>query len=57
MASVDCKLKWILHLESSEFNLVMKALGGRLTPEEVDRAKDLGLDFSTRKVIQIKPAG
>ena len=42
MPSVDLILEHTLKLTTPELRLVLQALGGRLKPEDVDKAKQLG---------------
>lgn len=42
MPNVTVKMDWTMTLSTEELRLVLKALGGRLKPEEVGDAKALG---------------
>ena len=42
MTSVSLISEWNVSLTTQEFRLVMKSLGGRLKPEEIKDAKNLG---------------
>lgn len=41
MAAVDTKLEHVLTVNAEELRLILKALGGRLKPEDVEPAKAL----------------
>ncbi len=41
-ATMQLKPSYLLDLSHPEFLLVLKALGGRLTPADIDAAKELG---------------
>lgn len=42
MANINVRQSWLMDLETSELLLVLKALGGRLTPEDIKPARELG---------------
>ena len=42
MAQVAMKTEWDMSLTTPEFRLVLKALGGRLRPDEIEEARRLG---------------
>jgi hypothetical protein len=46
MAEVGMKEIWSLNVDTAELRLILKALGGRLKPEDLDEAKSLGNDLS-----------
>ena len=49
MATVDMKAEFQLILTAVEMRLVRAALSGRLKPEDVEAAKELGMEVSKRQ--------
>jgi len=46
---VDLKMEWKVTLVASEFNLILRALGGRLREEEKQLAAELGQELVEKK--------
>lgn len=49
MASVAGRHEWVVTLGPQEMLLVLKALGSRLRPEEVEAARELGDRLTAQK--------
>lgn len=49
MAGMEMETTWVFKLHSHQALLVLKALGGRLKPEEVEEAKVLGDELTKRR--------
>ena len=54
MADLSMRSTWTLELSSEELVLVLKALGGRLKPEERDAARLLGDDVTLNRIDQTR---
>lgn len=44
--------RWLFECNSHETTLILKALGGRLKPEDVEEAKKLGDSMTKQRAIQ-----
>lgn len=49
MSDIGIKSTWAVALETEELRLVLKALGGRLKPEDVEPARELGDRLSMQR--------
>lgn len=49
MSDIGIKSTWTMTLETEELRLVLKALGGRLKPEDQDAARELGNRLSVQR--------
>lgn len=54
MASLDPKFEWTLKVSTDELVMLLKALGGRLKPEELADAKTLGDNISKLRASSTK---
>jgi hypothetical protein len=46
MAEMGMKETWTINLDINELRLILKALGGRLKPEDLETANELGIELS-----------
>lgn len=54
MAEISIKQQYVINLTNSELLLVFKSLQGRLKPEEIPLAAELGVSLAKAKAGQIK---
>jgi hypothetical protein len=56
MSDIGVRQTWTMVLETEELRLVLKALGGRLKPEEIEAARALGDRMSIQRASATKSA-
>ncbi len=54
MSHVGITSAWTLNLTTEEFRLVLKALGGRLGPDDLGAAKAFGDNLTRQRAMQVK---